>query len=243
MVRGFKAERTQGWTLGEGLGKGEGAQGIPPSAADRLGVPGLGRLDSQSFPPTPEDGVQQRNGPPGTGPDPWILSRRQSSEGGVWGLQEAFCKTHLLLLGPLTACLPFPGNQPPRPWASRRPCLRGLGSGRGPGDQGAPADAELGGEGPCLLVEEEGHLAVEERVVVDGGQARAELHLGPLVAQVHGRRQRQLVVPGRVQRVLETDGESPRGQHRARAGGLGGASPWARPPARAAPGLARERSR
>ena len=130
--------------------------------------------------------MQQQNGPPGTGPDPRILSRRQPREGGARGLQEAFCKTHLLLLGTLTACLPFSGNQPPRRWASQRPCLRGLGSGRGPGDQGAPADAELGGEGPCLLVEEEGHLAVEERVVVDGGQACAELHLGPLVAQVHG---------------------------------------------------------
>ena len=105
----------------------------------------------------------------------------------------------------------------------------------------APADAELGGEGPRLLIEEEGHLAVEEGVVVDGGQARAELHLGLLAAQVHGCRQCQLVVPGRVQWVLETDGESPRGQHRAREGSLGGASPWARTPgqgsSRAAPGL------
>ena len=211
MLRAFQAERPQRWTLGEGIGEGEGAQVTPRPAADRLGGPGLGRLDPQSYPPTPEDGVQQRNGPPGTGPDPRTLPRRQSRDGGAWGLQRALYKNTFIAAFPLTACVPFPGSQPLRPWASRGPCLQALGSGQGPGGQAALADAELRGEGPRLLVEEQGRLAVEQGVVVDGGQARAQLHLGPLAAQAHGRRQRQLVVPGRVQRVLEADGESTEG--------------------------------
>lgn len=65
------------------------------------------------------------------------------------------------------------------------------------------ADIELSGKGPGLLVEEEGLLSVQQKVVVDDGQARVDLHLGLLVAQVHSCCQRQLVVPGCIEGVLK----------------------------------------
>ncbi|TNN32617.1 hypothetical protein EYF80_057219 [Liparis tanakae] len=66
-----------------------------------------------------------------------------------------------------------------------------------------PPHVQLCGQGPSLLVEEERELAVHQQVVVDGGQAGAQLQLRPLVAQVHGGSQSQLVVACRVEGVLE----------------------------------------
>ena len=68
-------------------------------------------------------------------------------------------------------------------------------------------DAELCGEGPGLLVEEERLLAVQEEVVGDGGRPRVDLQLC-LVAQVHGGCQCQLVVPGCIKRILKGTGRA-----------------------------------
>ena len=65
-----------------------------------------------------------------------------------------------------------------------------------------PAHVELGGEGARPLVEAQRQLAVHQVVVVDGGEPRAQTQLRALVAQVHGGRQRQVVVAGRVVGVL-----------------------------------------
>jgi len=96
---------------------------------------------------------------------------------------------------------------------------RGQRSGHGRGcDHARPrrrdvhaAHVELGGEGARPLVEGQREAPVHQVVVVDGGEARAQTQLRPLVAQVHGRRQRQVVVPGRVVRVLQR-GQRVRGQ-------------------------------
>ena len=66
-----------------------------------------------------------------------------------------------------------------------------------------PLDVQLCGEASGLLVEEQRELPVDEEVVVDGGQAGAQVQLGPFVAQVHGCSQSQVVVPGGVKRVLQ----------------------------------------
>lgn len=71
--------------------------------------------------------------------------------------------------------------------------------------EGAPAASELGSKGAGLLVEEERGLTVPQEVVVDGGQASAQLHLRLFAAQVHGCRQCQLVVPSRIKGVLWVD--------------------------------------
>lgn len=73
------------------------------------------------------------------------------------------------------------------------------------GHQVGPTEVQFRGKGPCFLVEEEGHLTVHEEVVVDGGQACVDLQLSFLVAQVHGRCQRQLVIPSSIKWVLWVD--------------------------------------
>lgn len=65
-----------------------------------------------------------------------------------------------------------------------------------------PPHVQLGSKRSGLLVEEERELPVGQEVVVDGGQAGAQLQLGPLVAQIHGCSQGQVIVACSVMRVL-----------------------------------------
>lgn len=81
-----------------------------------------------------------------------------------------------------------------------------------PRGQVSPAAVEFEGKGPGLLVKEKGHLSVHQEMVVDSGQPRVDLQLRPLVAQVHSRRQRQLVVAGCIKGVLGRGEAAFRGQ-------------------------------
>lgn len=65
-----------------------------------------------------------------------------------------------------------------------------------------PFHIELCSKSSCFLVEEERELPVDEEVVIDGGEACAQLHLRPLVAQIHGCSQGQVVVTCSIKWVL-----------------------------------------
>lgn len=64
------------------------------------------------------------------------------------------------------------------------------------------ADIKISGEGSGTLIELKGELTIHEEVVIDRGQASAQLKLRLLIAKVHGSCQGEVVITCCIKWVL-----------------------------------------